>query len=120
MNVSNRPSVQIGCASNIYIRMMTFHKAGDVEHGHSHNFNHISFLSKGRVKINVDGVEKTFQSPHMIMISKEKKHEITALEDDTILCCIHALRNSDDTEILDPDQIPYDQDPRVTPHKPIS
>ena len=120
MNNKNQPSVQIGCASNIYIRMMTFHRAGDVEQGHSHNFNHISFLSKGKVKIKVEGIEKTFESPHMIMIAKEKVHEITALEDDTILCCIHAIRNVDDTDILDADQIPYDRDPRTLPHRSIS
>jgi len=40
----SEPSVAVGCVSNIYIRMMHFHKKGDVEQGHSHEFDHVSFL----------------------------------------------------------------------------
>ena len=113
------PTVQIGCVSNVYIRMMHFHNAGDVEHGHTHGFDHVSFLTKGSVKMLVEGVEKTFTAPHMILVKKEFEHEITALEPDTILCCIHALRDNDTGDILDPDQIPYDDNPRKLPHQPI-
>lgn len=118
--MDNKPTIQIGCVSNIYIRMMHFHHKGDIEHTHSHQFDHVSFLSKGKVSIEVDGIKKDFEYPHMIMIAKNKEHEITALEDDTILCCIHALREIESEDIINPDQIPYGVDPRALPHKPIS
>lgn len=111
----SKPTIQIGCVSNVYIRMMHFHKAGDIEEGHAHQFDHVTFLSKGSMKIVVEGIEKTFRAPHMILIAKNKHHEMTALEDDTIMSCIHALRGFDG-DVLDPDQIPYDNNPRLTPH----
>ena len=112
----SQPTIQIGCVSNVYIRMMHFHKAGDVELGHSHQFDHVSFLSKGSMKIVVEGIEKTFTAPHMILVAKNKEHEMTALEDDTMMSCIHALRDLSDGDVLDPDQIPYTENPRLQPH----
>jgi len=115
----SEPSVAVGCVSNIYIRMMHFHKKGDVEQGHSHEFDHVSFLSRGSIKMTVNGVTKEFVAPHMILVKKDLEHEIIALEDETILCCIHGLRDLDTGDILDPNQIPYDENPRYQVHKPI-
>ena len=42
----------------------------------------------------------------MIYIQKGKSHFIEALEDNTIAFCVHALRDKDTEDILDPDQIP--------------
>jgi quercetin dioxygenase-like cupin family protein len=113
----SQPTIQIGCASNIYIRMMHFHSAGDVEEGHAHQFDHISFLSKGRMQVEVEGIVKEFAAPHMILIAKNKHHRMTSLEDDTIMSCIHALRENADGLVLDPDQIPYDANPRLNNHE---
>lgn len=115
----NEPTIQIGCVSNIYIRMMHFHNKGDVEQGHTHEFDHVSFLTKGSAILKVDGIEKEFTAPHMILIAKNLVHEIVASEADTILCCIHGLRDLGSGDILDPDQIPYDSNPRFLPHRPI-
>jgi quercetin dioxygenase-like cupin family protein len=111
------PEIQIGCVSNIYIRMMNFKNAGDVEHGHTHEFDHTSFLTRGSVRLTVDGIVKEFTAPHMILIAKNKEHEVVALEDDTIVCCIHGLRDNDSGDILDPDQIPYDENPKLLNHR---
>jgi quercetin dioxygenase-like cupin family protein len=113
------PTIQIGCVSNVYIRMMHFHNAGDIEHGHSHEFDHVSFLSKGSIKMTVEGVDATFKAPHMIFVKKDLDHRIESLENDSILCCIHALRDMDHGTIIDPDQIPYDSSPTMLPHRPV-
>ncbi len=106
------PLISIGCVANLYSRMMHFAKAGDVEVGHTHQFDHLTLLASGSLKIVVDGVESVFQAPHMIYIHKDKVHELTALEDNTLAYCIHALRDGNGVEdILDPDMIPEGVNP---------
>lgn len=100
------PAVKIGCVANLYSRMMHFKRAGDIEHGHTHQFDHLTLLAKGRLRVTVDGVASEFTAPHMIYIRADKNHELVALADDTIAYCIHALHDKETGEILDPAMIP--------------
>jgi quercetin dioxygenase-like cupin family protein len=87
--------------------MMTFEKAGDQDEGHIHNFDHITLLSKGSVKVDVEGQVTEFKAPHMIYITAGKSHFLTALEDDTVASCLHALRTGErEEDILDPSMVP--------------
>ena len=101
------PEVKILAVSNVYCRLMNFKKAGDVELGHYHEYDHGTLLAKGKVlveKMNEDGsviVGKIFTAPMFIFIGKNIRHRLTAKEDDTIMTCIHALRDMND-EIIDP------------------
>ncbi len=99
------PEVKIGCVANLYSRMMHFQKAGDVEVGHTHQFDHLTLLAKGRLKVTVDGVDSVFTAPHMIYIRADKVHELKALTDNTVAYCIHALRTNDG-DIIDPESVP--------------
>lgn len=96
----------IGCVANLFSKMMHFRHAGDFEVGHEHNFDHLTLLAKGKLKVTVDGVATEFTAPHMIYIKAGKVHELVALEDETVAYCIHALRGKDNNEILDPSMIP--------------
>lgn len=101
------PVTNMACVSNLWIRQMHFVKAGDRNEGHTHNFDHITLLSKGSVEVDVEGQKTVFKAPHMIYIIKGKSHYLTALEDDTIASCVHALRTGDrEEDILDPAMIP--------------
>jgi quercetin dioxygenase-like cupin family protein len=102
----SQPVVHIGCVANLYSRMMRFEKAGDTEIGHTHQFDHLTLLAKGKLKVTVEGVASEFIAPHMIYIHKDKVHELEALTDETVAYCIHALRDKDTGEILDPSMIP--------------
>lgn len=102
----NDPVVHIGCVANLYSRMMHFRKAGDIEIGHTHQFDHLTLLAKGKLKVTVEGVATEFTAPHMIYIKADKVHELVALTDETVAYCIHALRDKDNNEILDPSMIP--------------
>jgi quercetin dioxygenase-like cupin family protein len=102
----SQPIVHIGCVANLYSRMMRFEKAGDVEIGHTHQFDHLTLLAKGKLKVTVEGIMSEFTAPHMIYIHKDKVHELEALTDETVAYCIHALRDKDNNEILDPTMIP--------------
>lgn len=102
-----QPIVQIGCVANLYSRMMHFAKAGDIEHGHTHAFDHLTLLASGSLLIRVEGKETVFKAPHMIYIKADKQHELVAQEDNTVAYCIHALRDGDGVEdIIDPASVP--------------
>lgn len=100
------PEVAIGCVANLFSRMMRFEKAGDVEVGHTHQFDHLTLLAKGKLKVTVNGRVSHFAAPYMIYIHKDFVHELEALEDETVAYCIHALRTADQSEILDPSMVP--------------
>lgn len=100
------PVVNIGCVANLFSRQMHFEKAGDTEIGHTHQFDHLTLLAKGRLQVTVDGVTSEFTAPQMIWIHKDKVHELVALVDNTVAYCIHALRDKNDNEIIDPSMIP--------------
>ena len=102
----SEPVVHIGCVANLFSRMMHFKKAGDMETGHTHQFDHLTLLAKGKLKVTVDGEATEFTAPHMIYIRKDKVHELVALTDETVAYCIHALRDKENNDILDPSMIP--------------
>lgn len=102
----SQPIVHIGCVANLFSRMMRFEKAGDTEIGHMHQFDHLTLLAKGKLKVTVEGQVTEFTAPHMIYIHKDKVHELEALADETVAYCIHALRDKDSGDILDPSMIP--------------
>ena len=100
------PQVQLSIISNVWIKLLTFQK-GDVMDGHRHVFDHPHLLTQGSVEVNVEGVLSTFKAPHIIFIEKDKLHSITALEDNTVGACIHAIRNGTRVEdVIDPSMIP--------------
>ena len=86
---------------------MHFVSAGDQNEGHVHNFDHVTLLAKGSVEVDVENQKTVFKAPHMIYIIAGKEHYLTALEDDTIAYCVHALRTGErEEDILDPAMIP--------------
>jgi quercetin dioxygenase-like cupin family protein len=106
--MNSNPKSAIACVSNIFSRMMYFEKSGDIEDGHFHIFDHLTLLAKGSLQVTVGtGNPTIFKAPHMIFIAKDKRHELVALEDNTLAFCIHALRDGDNAgDIIDPCMIP--------------
>lgn len=103
----DQPQVKLGCVANLFSRQMHFKKAGDQEHGHTHPFDHLTLLSSGSLGVTVNGKTTNFKAPHMIYIKAEHKHELVALEDNTVAFCIHALRKGNGVDdIIDPDSVP--------------
>jgi hypothetical protein len=86
---------------------MHFLNAGDFMPGHTHPFDHTTLVASGSVRVTVDGKDTDFKAPHMIYVQAEKIHKITALEDNTVSFCIHALRDGDGIDdIIDPTTVP--------------
>lgn len=105
------PSVQVLACSNVYIRSMHFKTKGDVEIGHCHTYDHATLLSSGAVEYEVlDGFDGTavlkreFRAPAVIYVVKDKYHRLTAMENNTVCACIHALKTIDE-EIIPPDSL---------------
>lgn len=106
------PHIKLGCVANLFSRQMHFKKAGDIEHGHTHPFDHLTLLASGSLRVTVNGKTTDFKAPHMIYIKAEYNHELVALEDDTVAFCIHALRKGNGVDdIIDPDSIPKGVNP---------
>jgi len=105
--MANEAKIKLAMVSNLWIKLMEFKFAGDVNHGHQHEFDHVTLLTKGSVEVDVDGTKSTFVAPQIIYIQKQTVHTITALEDNTIASCIVAIRNSEKLEdIVDPESVP--------------
>ena len=103
-----RPEIKIIAVSNVYCRSLHFKNTGDIETGHYHSYDHGTLVSSGKLLVEMirdDGTvisSKEFISPSFIFISKLCRHRLTALEDNTIAVCIHAMRDIEGN-ILSPD-----------------
>lgn len=75
--------------------------------GHKHTFDHHTLLTAGRVATVCGSQRKEFAAPCIIVVRAHKHHVFQALEDGTILYCIHAIRASERVEdIVDEEKIP--------------
>lgn len=104
------PETKMSCVKNLWTRQMFFAKAGDANEGHVHNYDHITLLAHGSVRVHVEGNTTDFKAPQMIYVKAGKSHFIEALEDGTVAYCVHALRDKDSEDIINPDQIPLGVD----------
>jgi len=101
--VSN-PTTDLKIVDNVFVKMHLFNNVGDTHEGHTHAFDHITLLSYGSVKMVHDNGEAEYKAPHLIVTPKGIKHQFTALEPNTVFCCIHAIREKDELDgIASPD-----------------
>jgi len=104
--VSN-PITDLKLVDNVFVKMHQFINIGDTHQGHAHAFDHITLLSYGAVKMVHDNGEAEYKAPHLIVTPKGVKHQFTALEPDTVFCCIHAVRDGDGlNDVASPDITP--------------
>jgi hypothetical protein len=92
---------EMGFFGNVWVRQHKLEKAGDVVDTHEHQFDHVSLLTNGTARIEVEGYEpKEFVAPTFIIIKKEHKHKLIAVTDDVNWYCVFALRDIDG-EVVD-------------------
>lgn len=96
---------RIASCRNVWVRMILLPKKGNRNDPHYHDFDHITLLSKGSVKATVDDRETIYYAPQLILTEANKLHHFEALEDDTLLTCIHAYRDKDTGDIISDDMI---------------
>ena len=106
---------------NIYMKEMKF--ADNATYcGHHHDYDHITLVASGRVRVKFGavpeaGIEeeiKEYTAVTTFVTRSFREHEITALDPDTVVYCVHALRDQNG-EVIIPD---IDDDHRHDPdHK---
>ena len=76
----------LGYFGNLWVKQNSY-VAGSTRTGHTHEFDHISLLAKGVVRVHVKGVEpKVFSAPTFIVIKKDHEHHFEVIEDATWYC----------------------------------
>jgi quercetin dioxygenase-like cupin family protein len=97
----------ISLVANMWVKQMIFDQIGDVHPGHQHTFDHQTLLSKGSVEVVANGETTVFKAPTIIYIKAGIKHGMMALEDNTVVYCVHPLRGGDQVgDIIDPASVP--------------
>lgn len=92
------PVTDLKIVDNVFVKMHRFINTGDTHDGHAHTFDHITLLATGKVLMKHDNGEQEFTAPHLIITPKGIVHQFTALEPNTVFCCIHAIRDGDDVD----------------------
>jgi quercetin dioxygenase-like cupin family protein len=99
------PSISI--VGNTWVKQMIFEEKGDVHPGHSHAHDHQTLLAKGSVEVWANGATTEFVAPTIIYIKAGVQHGMIALEDETVIYCIHPLRDGEQVgDIIDPASVP--------------
>jgi quercetin dioxygenase-like cupin family protein len=87
---------------NVFIREMRFGKAGEIVHGHEHNFDHTTYVAHGALMVEkLDAndevvatvIKRAADGFNWVLIKAGVRHRITALEDGSIGHCIYSHRN---------------------------
>lgn len=89
-------------SGNIFIREMDFEQFGGVVEGHTHNFDHTTYIVRGSVRIeslNEDGsvkqsvIKRAVDGHNWVLIKANVCHRLTQLEPNSMGHCIYAHRN---------------------------
>ena len=94
------PQTKHHFSDGLYGKEMVLPK-GYIAYSHSHNYDHLSILAKGRVIVKTDDYNKEYVAPACINIEANTYHQIEALED-VVWFCIHA---TDETNIDKIDEV---------------
>ncbi len=114
----NPPITDTKIVDNVFVKLHHFLRVGDTHQGHAHAFDHITLLSSGSVRMVHDNGEAEYKAPHLIVTPKGTTHQFTALEPNTVFCCIHAIRDGDGVDdVAAPDLTPEQQFELLTTYK---
>ena len=79
-------------ADGVMVKEMRIPRAGTIVPQHAHAFDHTSFVARGSVRFWREGEDRgVIQAPHGLFIEAGVKHRFDALEDETVVLCIHNL-----------------------------
>lgn len=113
----SQPTSTYAYVSNMFIKLIRLDNIGDVEVTHLHEFDHVTLLSSGSVLCSAGAVHgdtitdsKEFTAPHLIYIKENTPHRFEATSPNTVLACLHAIKN-ENGKVLDPSDFPEDSLP---------
>ena len=92
----------LGYIGNVWVRMNYLEKAGEIAGGHTHDFDHVSLLCRGKVRVEIKGFPpKEFTAPTFIVIKKQYNHNFVALTDDVLWYCVFSMQAMEDLNVGD-------------------
>lgn len=98
--VEQPPEWQVS-VDGVFIKQMVLAKVGHIVPQHVLAYDHHSMLAHGAVRLWADGqYAGDFVAPSPILIRAGVQHTFMALEDETIVYCIHRLHGTDAVELL--------------------
>lgn len=89
-------------SGNIFIREMRFEAVGEVVAGHTHNFDHTTYVVRGALLVegldaddNVvkSAIKRADEGHNWVLIRADTKHRLTALETNSLGHCIYSHRD---------------------------
>lgn len=97
------PDIGVHGVGNNWLVRNHFKRAGMWAPGHRHPHDHLMLLTAGKIEVAVNGLVTRYESDHVIIIPKQTRHQIRALQDQTTVWCIAALRDGETGEVIGPD-----------------
>lgn len=82
--------------SGVYTKRIEM-QVGDVFASHTHKYDHLSIVGKGRVKVFDGSMHREYTGGESVLIEKNIPHAVEALEPSTWFC-IHAESNDQHKE----------------------
>jgi len=100
-------SQQLTILNNLFVKMFYYHEVGDVNPGggHKHTFDHITLLARGSLQLDTDAGREIHVAPKLFVTKRGVQHKFTALEPNTVMCCVQAIRDGDDIDDVAPENI---------------
>lgn len=94
-----------GPFGNLYCRPMEFESLGSVQNGHTHNYDHVTYIVRGSVlvkfyKVDEQGNQITtakdqvYKAGGKVQVRADTWHQFTALEENTYAECVFPHRDS--------------------------
>lgn len=100
LKIEQPPSFQV-CVDDIFLKQVGPLKQGMVVPQHVHAHDHHTVLVRGAVSVFADGAyQRDYRAPYPILIRAGTQHAFVALEDETLLLCVHNLHGSEEVELL--------------------
>lgn len=85
----------IDSIGDIHCRALLLPKAGDFVPQHPHDYDHVTLVTAGKVRMWINAKwEEDITAFRGVLVRAHDKHCFMALEDNTMLACIHVLNDA--------------------------
>lgn len=97
------PEIGVAGVGSVWLVRNHFRKAGQWAPGHSHPHDHLMLLTHGEIELVCNGLTTRYEADHILIIPKQTRHQIRAMQSKTTIWCIAALRDGETGEVIGPD-----------------
>ena len=98
--IEQPPDVSFACEDGIFVKQMYLRDTGTMVPQHAHEYDHVSMLAVGSVRVWADGIfVGDYKAPRPITIRARVKHTFLTLEPNTTIYCIHNISRMGEVEV---------------------